>query len=199
VPAFIATLGVMQVASGAAFKISAGESINAVPPSFNWLGLQATAGLPHAVWLAFAVTLVAHVVMSQTVLGRHIYAAGSNPEAARFSGISLTRVRLVVFAACGALAGLGGVIVASQFTSGSPTYGQWAELDAIAAAVVGGTSLEGGRGTIFGTLVGALIIAVIRNGMNLIGIDPYMQKVWLGLVILAAVLLDRSNRQHQRA
>ncbi len=198
VPSFIATLGIMQIASGAAFKLSGGQSINAVPASFNWLGLQSTAGLPHAVWLLLVVAVVAHVFMTQTVMGRHIYAVGGNPEAARFSGISLVRVRLTVFTACGALAGLGGVVYASQFTSGSPNYGQLAELDAIAAAVVGGTSLEGGRGNIFGTLVGALIIAVIRNGMNLTGVDFYSQKIWLGVVILAAVLLDRWTRRGTR-
>ena len=191
VPAFIATLAMMLVAGGAAFKISGGESINQVPASFNWLGLQATAGVPHTVWLLALVALAAHVFMTRTVIGRHIYASGGNPEAARFSGISLGRIRLIVFTFCGGLAGLGGVVVASQFTSGTPTYGQLAELDAIAAAVVGGTSLEGGRGNIPGTLIGALIIAVIRNGMNLTGVDPYAQKIWLGLVILGAVLLDR--------
>ncbi len=191
VPAFIATLAMMLVAGGAAFKISGGESINQVPASFNWLGLQATAGIPHTVWLLALVAIVAHIFMTRTVLGRHIYASGGNPEAARFSGISLGRVRLIVFTLCGGFAGLGGVVVASQFNSGTPTYGQLAELDAIAAAVVGGTSLEGGRGTILGTLIGALIIAVIRNGMNLTGVDPYAQKIWLGLVILGAVLLDR--------
>lgn len=195
VPSFIVTLALMQMASGAAYKLANGQSINALPPEFNWLGLQATLGLPHSVWLALGVAVAAHVFMTQSVMGRHIYAVGGSPEAARCSGISLTKVRLAVFTTCGALAGLGGVTVASQFTNGSPTYGQWAELDAIAAAVVGGASLDGGRGTIFGTVIGALIIAVIRNGMNLLGVDPYLQKIWLGLVILAAVLLDRLVRR----
>jgi ribose transport system permease protein len=128
--------------------------------------------------------------MSRTVLGRYIYAIGGNIEAARLSGVPVKRVLLLVYLLNGALAGLGGVITASQLKSGAPTYGLMYELYVIAAVVVGGTSLAGGQGKIFGTLIGAFIIAVIQNGMNLTGVGSYMQKVVLGLVILGAVLLD---------
>jgi ribose transport system permease protein len=194
IPPFIATLAMMLVASGAAFVLSRGESIYQVPESFTWLGRATAFGLPNAVLLTLLLYSVAHVLLSWTVLGRHIYAVGNNPQAARFSGISLRNVRLTVYTLCGAMAGVGGVVIASQLQSGAPTYGVMYELYAIAAVVVGGTSLHGGRGGVAGTLVGALIIAVIQNGMNLTGVESYTQKIVLGLVILAAVLLDRLTR-----
>jgi ribose transport system permease protein len=167
IPPFIATLGMMLVASGSAYIIAEGQSINQVPDAFVWLGRGADlAGLPNA-------------------------AVGGNAEAARLSGVPVRRVMLAVYVLCGLLAGLGGIVMASQLKSGAPTYGQMYELYVIAAVVVGGTSLSGGEGRVLGTLVGALIIAVIQNGMNLTGVESYTQKVVLGLVILAAVLLDR--------
>ncbi|MHC4202615.1 MAG: ABC transporter permease, partial [Planctomycetota bacterium] len=137
----------------------------------------------------------AHVLMTRTVLGRYIYAAGGNAEAARLSGVPVRRVVLFVYAACGTLAGLGGVVQASQLQSGAPTYGVMYELYVIAAVVVGGTSLAGGQGKILGTLIGAFIIAVIQNGMNLTGVESYTQNVVLGLVILGAVLLDMLKKR----
>lgn len=124
------------------------------------------------------------------MLGRYLYAVGGNAEAARLSGVPVKKVVLFAYTACGALAGLGGIVMASQLKSGSPTYGQMYELYVIAAVVVGGTSLSGGEGKVLGTLIGAFIIAVIQNGMNLTGVESYTQKVVLGLVILGAVLLD---------
>jgi ribose transport system permease protein len=135
------------------------------------------------------------LMMSRTALGRRIYAVGGNDEAARLSGVRVGRVRMFAYTFCGALAGLGGVLLASQLKSGSPTYGLSYELDVIAAVVVGGASLSGGEGRIFGSLIGSLIIAVIRNGMNLTGVESYDQKVVLGLVILGAVLLDQLKRR----
>jgi ribose transport system permease protein len=190
VPAFIATLGMMLVASGLAFIVAKGQSIYQVPDAFIWLGRGEVFGIPNAVWLMAILYVLAHIVMTHTALGRYIYAVGGNPEAARFSGVPVGRVLLFVYAISGALAGLGGVIMASQLKSGSPTYGLMYELFVIAAAVVGGTSLAGGQGKILGTLIGAFIIAVIQNGMNLTGVESYTQKVVLGLVILGAVLVD---------
>jgi ribose transport system permease protein len=129
--------------------------------------------------------------MARTTLGRYIYAVGGNAEAARLAGVRVRAVLLLVYTVCAILAGLGGVIMASQLKSGAPTYGLMYELYVIAAVVVGGTSLSGGEGRIFGTLIGAFIIAVIQNGMNLTNVESYTQKVVLGLVILGAVLLDR--------
>ena len=195
VPPFIATLGMMLVASGLAYIVSDGQSINQVPGSFVRLGRGVnTLGVPHAVVLMFVIYGAAHLVMSRLVFGRYVYAVGGNPVAARLSGVPVRRVLLKVYALCGALAGLGGVVMASQLKSGAPTYGQMYELYVIAAVVVGGTSLSGGEGHIFGTLVGAFIIAVIQNGMNLMGVESYTQKIVLGLVILGAVLADRWKR-----
>ena len=131
------------------------------------------------------------VVMHRLRLGRYIYAVGSNREAARLSGLPVQRVLIFVYGLCGLLAGLGGVIVASQLKIGAPQTGEMKELYVIAAVVVGGASLAGGRGSIMASLLGALVIAVIENGMNLTGVENYTQKIVLGLVILAAVLLDQ--------
>ena len=139
--------------------------------------------------------LLAHFMMGRTRWGRYLYAVGGNAEAARLSGVPVKRIQLSAYVLSGALAGLGGVIMASQLKSGAPTYGQMYELYVIAAVVVGGTSLSGGEGKILGTLIGAFIIAVIQNGMNLMNIEPYTQKVILGLVILLAVLLDKLKQR----
>ena len=200
VPPFIATLAVMQVASGLAYIISEGRPVYRLPQSFVLLGRGAdpVLGIPWAVLLMGVLYAAAHVLMSRTTLGRYIYAVGGNAEAARLAGVRVAAVLLFVYAACGALAGLGGVVMASQLRSGAPTYGLMYELYVIAAVVVGGTSLSGGEGTIHGTLVGAFIIAVIQNGMNLTHVESYTQKVVLGLVILGAVLLDRLKQRGTR-
>jgi ribose transport system permease protein len=151
--------------------------------------------IPNAVLLMLVLYTVAHVLMTRMALGRYIYAVGGNREAARLSGVPVRRVLLFVYTLCGCLAGLGGVITASQLKGGSPNYGHMYELYVIAAVVVGGTSLAGGEGKILGTLIGAFIIAVIRNGMNLTGVESYTQNVILGLVILGAVLLDRLKKR----
>jgi len=192
VPPFIVTLGMMMVASGVAYILAGGQSVYQVPDSFVWLGRGADlGGLPNAVVLMLLLYAGAHLLMSGTRLGRYIYAVGDNLRAARLSGVRVNMVRLFVYVWSGLLAGLGGVVMASQLKSGSPTYGAMYELYTIAAVVVGGTSLSGGKGKMFGTMIGAFTIAVIQNGMNLLNVEPFMQKVVLGLVILGAVLLDR--------
>jgi ribose transport system permease protein len=196
IPPFIVTLAMMLVASGAAFLLSHGQSVYQVPDSFVWLGRGADFfNLPNAVVLMAALYLAAHIVMTRTVLGRFLYAVGGNRVAARLSGVPVKRVLLTAYIASGLLAGLGGVIMASQLKSGAPTYGGMYELYVIAAVVVGGASLNGGSGRMFGTLIGALTIAVIQNGMNLTNVESYTQKVVLGLVILGAVLLDLLRRR----
>lgn len=199
IPPFIATLAMMQVASGLAYIVSHGGSIYQIPVSFTWLGRGTDLlSIPNTVLLMAGIYALAHVVMKRTRLGRHIYAVGGNRQAARLSGLRVNRVLLVVYIVSGAMAGLGGVIEASQLKSGSPTYGLMYELYVIAAVVVGGTSLSGGEGRILGTLIGALIIGVIQNGMNLTEVESYTQKVVLGLVILGAVLLDMLKKQGWR-
>jgi ribose transport system permease protein len=197
IPPFIATLAMMQVAAGLAYIISQGRPIYQLPANFVWLGrgTDPLLKLPIAVILMLLLYFVAWVVMERSVLGRHIYAVGGNPEAARLSGVKVNSILMFAYTLCGLLAGIGGIIMASQLKSGAPTYGLTYELYVIAAVVVGGTSLSGGEGKIIGTLIGAFIIGVIQNGMNLTNIETYTQKVVLGLVILAAVLFDRMKQK----
>lgn len=196
IPPFIATLAMMQVASGLAFIITQGQSLYDISPSFTWLGRgTGLFGVPNTVVLMLLIYIVAHVLMARSRIGRQIYAVGGNSEASRLSGVSVGKTLLCVYLVSGLMAGVGGVITVSQLKAGAPTYGNMYELYVIAAVVVGGTSLSGGQGYIFGTLIGAFIIAVIRNGMNLMNVEPYTQKVVLGLVILGAVLIDRMKRR----
>ncbi len=194
-PAFIVTLGIMMMASGLAFRLSDGRSIPELPQSFFWIGGGQTFGIPNPVLLMLVLYVIAHVVMSKTVFGRYVYAIGGNEKAARLSGVPVNRILLSVYTICGLLAGLGGVVLASQLAAGDPKFGLMYELEVIAAVVVGGTSLMGGSGKIFGTLIGAFIIAVIKNGMNLTNVDPFNQKIVLGAVLLSAVLLDTLKRR----
>ncbi len=197
IPPFIATLAMMQVAAGLGYIISRGKPIYRLPDSFVWLGrgVDPIFHIPFAVILMLVLYMIAHLVMTRTTYGRYIYAVGGNMEAARLSGIRVKLIIFSVYTICGMLAGLGGVVMASQLKSGAPTYGLTYELYVIAAVVVGGTSLMGGEGRILGTLIGAFIIAVIQNGMNLVNVESYTQKVVLGLVILAAVLVDRLKQR----
>lgn len=191
IPPFIATLAIMLMANGAAYLLSGSQSIYQLPASFQWLGLHADLGvIPNAVVLMVLLYCGAHVVMKRTRFGRYLYAVGGNRQAARLSGVPVNTVLVAVYAISGALAGLGGIIMASRLKSGSPTYGVMYELYVIAAVVVGGASLSGGEGRVLGTLIGALVIAVVNNGMNLTGVDSHAQKIVLGAVILGAVLLD---------
>jgi ribose transport system permease protein len=192
IPPFIVTLAMMLVGSGLAYILAEGQSIYQIPDSFVWLGRGSDfMGLPNAVVLMIVLYVLAHVLMSRMKLGRYLYAVGGNGEAARLSGVPVKRVLMFAYVASALLAGLGGVVMASQLKSGSATYGNMYELYVIAAVVVGGASLSGGEGRMLGTLTGAFTIAVIQNGMNLTNVESYTQKVVLGLVILGAVMLDK--------
>ena len=199
IPPFIVTLGMMMMASGLSFRLAEGRSIPELPEAFFWLGRGQTMGVPNPVLLMIVLYIIAHVVMSQMVFGRYVYAIGGNEEAARLSGVPVKRVLLAVYTICGALAGLGGIVLTSQLSAGDPKFGQMYELEVIAAVVVGGTSLMGGQGKILGTLIGAFIIAVIKNGMNLTDVDPFNQKIVLGAVLTGAVLLDTLKRRGGRS
>ena len=192
IPAFIATLGIMFIAKGLAFIFSDSAPVQVANETFGWLGRgRDFFGLPNSVILMLILFAIAHVVMTRTSIGRYIYAVGGNPEAARLSGVPVKWVLVFVYTLTGLLAGLGGVMEASLHITGDPKSGDLVELKVIAAVVVGGTSLAGGQGRILGTLIGAFIIAVINNGMNLTGVESHMQKVIYGAVILIAVLVDR--------
>ena len=207
IPPFIVTLAMMLVASGLAFILSSGNSIPELPEAYTLLGRGALLSVPNPVLLLqgriefvpirnpvllmLVTYTIAYLVLSFSVLGRYVYAVGGNREAAFLSGVPVKRVLFLTYVLAGLLAGVGGIVFASEFQSGDPRYGIMYELYVIAAVVVGGTSLTGGRGTVLGTLVGALLIGVINNGMNLLHVESYVQKVILGLVILGAVLLDR--------
>ncbi len=192
-PPFIVTLSTMLAVSGVAYMLTGGESAYQIPPAFTWLGRGTVGGIPNSVVLLVVLYTTAHFVMTRTTSGRYLYAVGGNREASRLSGIRTERVLLAAYICSALLAGFGGVIMASQLQSGSPMFGQMYELYVIAAVVVGGTSLTGGRGTMLGTLTGAFIIAVIQNGMNLLRVESYLQKVVLGLVILIAVGIDQQR------
>jgi ribose transport system permease protein len=200
IPPFIVTLATMSIASGLAFMVTRGETINAVPLSIKWLMRGASlGGIPNGVLLMLLLYAAGHVVLSRTTFGRYLYAVGGNRKAAWLCGVPVRRVELTSYVISGALAGLAGVLMVSQYRSGAPTYGLTYELQTIAAVVVGGTSLSGGQGRMFGTLLGALLIAVVQNGMNLMGISSDPQKVVLGLVILAAAVIDRLKQVRAEA
>ena len=188
---FITTLAFMMMARGLAFMITGGFSIYQVPKALPWFGQGTILAIPNTVLLLALLYVAAHVFMSHTRMGRYIYAVGGNSEAARLSGVPVRGVIVFVYAVSALAAGLGGCITASQLNTGTPSMGKMDELYVIAAVVVGGTSLSGGSGRMLGTLIGAFIISVIQNGMNLMGLESYTQDVVLGAVILAAVLLDK--------
>jgi ribose transport system permease protein len=193
---FIATLGTMTLLRGAALVLSNGSPISGFPSQlFAMLGGGYVARLiPVPVVLMLAMFAVFWFVLRRTVFGRHVYATGGNAEAAKLSGVNTDRVQILVYTVSGAMAALAGVILTSRLDSAQPTAGAGYELDAITAVVLGGTSLAGGRGWIFGTLVGALLIGVLNNGLNLLGVSAFYQEVVKGSVILLAVLLDRGGK-----
>jgi ribose transport system permease protein len=186
VPPFIVTLAMMLVVRGIAFKYTDARTISGLPPSFASL----SQGLSMSIVMA-AVFGLSWLVLMRTPFGRHVYAAGGNRDAAWLSGIRVNRVLLNVYVMCGVSAGLAGVLVASRLNAGYPRAGELYELDAVAAVVVGGTSLFGGRGSIWGTLAGAFFIGILNNGLNLYNVSTYDQMIAKGAVLLAAASLDR--------
>jgi ribose transport system permease protein len=189
VPPFVVTLAMMLVVRGAAFKYTDARTISGLPESFSVLsGNLATFLIMAAVFAA------AWVVLMRTPFGRHVYATGGNADAAWLSGVRVARVQFAVYAISGVCAGLAGILVASRLNAGYPRAGEYYELDAIAAVVVGGTSLFGGRGSIWGTLAGAFFIGVLNNGLNLFRVSTYDQLIVKGAVLLLAASLDRWRR-----
>lgn len=193
VPAFVTTLGMLSVARGATLLYSGGRPIPNLSVGFRWLGQGSIVGIPVPVIIFAIVFAVAAVVLRYTVYGRRIYAVGGNPRSAKTSGINVRAITFSVYAIMGALAGLAGVMLTARTTSALPQAGIGYELDAIAAVVIGGTSLTGGVGRIGYTLVGVLIIGMISNGLDLMGVSSYYQQIIKGSIIVMAVLIDRTR------
>jgi ribose/xylose/arabinose/galactoside ABC-type transport system permease subunit len=192
VPPFIATLALMSSLRGLAFIVAGGQSISSLPDAYTWLGWHRIGGvIPVNVLVMLSVFLLGGLLLNATRFGRHVRAIGGNEDSARLSGVRVARVKWGVYCMCAVLAALGGLVASSKLGSGVPKMGIGAELSVIAAVVVGGTSLSGGRGTIGGTFLGLLIIAVLETGLNWVGVETFGQQVTLGIAILAAVLLDQ--------
>jgi ribose/xylose/arabinose/galactoside ABC-type transport system permease subunit len=195
VPPFVVTLAVLTIARGLAFILAEGRSIGNLPESFAWLGKTSILGVPLPVLLMLATFAAGWFVLRYTTFGRYVYAVGGNAEAAFLAGVNVKATTFWVYVLNGLLVGVAAVALASRLGAGVPNSGLQYELDVIAAVVVGGTSLAGGRGSVITTLLGAIFIGVLNNGLNLRGTDPYLQKIWLGAVILIAVLFDRRNNK----
>lgn len=191
-PSFIATLATLSILSGLALQLTQGNPVSVTDYNFQNIGQARIAGIPTPVWIMIVVFVIFGILLARTRFGRYAYATGDNAEAAKLSGISVDRVKILAFVISGALAALAGFIVTARLSTAEPTAGTGLELEAIAAVIIGGTSLAGGRGDLLGTIVGALILGVIDNGMNLLNVNPFLQDVVKGVVILFAVLLDRN-------
>jgi ribose/xylose/arabinose/galactoside ABC-type transport system permease subunit len=190
-PSFLVTLALLSIERGLAFLFSSGQAVSDLPAGFNWLGQGILLGVPVPVWLTAACFGGGWFVLSRTVWGRWIYALGGNESAAWLAGIDTRAVALGTYVGNGLLVGLAAVVLTARLGAAVPNAGAGYELDVIAAVVVGGTSLTGGRGTVLGTLAGAVCIGTLDNALNLANVDPYMQRVVVGVVILLAVLGER--------
>jgi ribose transport system permease protein len=190
VPPFIATLAGLTVYRGLSLVITKGLPIVKFEGSFRFIGQGAIAGIPVPVIIMVIVVIVMQLILSRTAFGAYIYAVGGNEEAARLSGIKVAWVKFWAYVLCGLLSGLSGMILMARLSSAQPAVGEGFELDAIAAVVLGGTSLMGGRGAVWSTLIGALVIGILSNGMNLMGVHSHYQLVAKGVLIVLAVMLD---------
>jgi ribose transport system permease protein len=191
VPPFVATLAMLTIARGFTMLYTEGHPISNLGNDFALIGAESFIGIPVPVWIAALVVLLAVFITRKTKLGRYIYAIGGNETAAKLSGIRINRVKLTVYSLGAALAAIGGIIVTSRLDSAQPNAGVSYELDAIAAVVIGGTSLNGGKGSVWGTVIGAVIIGVLNNGLVLLNVSPFWQQVVKGGVILLAVIIDK--------
>ncbi len=201
---FIATLGTLYIARGAALLSSGGRTFPNLSgsedmgtASFPVIGTGSVLGLPVMVWMLIAVALLAHYISRRTPLGRHVYAVGGNERGAALSGVKVNRIKMFVYMFSGFCAALVGLIIASQLQAAHPATGETFELNAIAAAVLGGTSMSGGRGRIFGTIVGAFVIGILSDGLIMMGVSSFWQTVIKGIVIIVAVVIDQAQSRLQ--
>jgi inositol transport system permease protein len=195
IPPFIATLGMMTMARGFAYIYSNGRPVSTLNADFLWIGGGDIGGVPVPIIIFGLVIVLTHLMLNFTRFGRHIYAIGGNEVAARVSGVNLGLTKVGIYMFSGLMAGLGGVVLTARVQSATPALGTGYELDAIASAVIGGTSFAGGIGTVWGTVVGALIIGVMNNGLDLLNVSPFYQQVVKGVIIIVAIIIDeRKNR-----
>lgn len=199
IPAMIATLGTMYMARGLVLVITKGSPVYPLPESFTNFSKASVAGIPSIVLIALVISIIAHFVLKKTTYGRAVYAIGGNPETAKFAGIKVNMVTASCYVISGVLAALSGILTAARMGSGQPSVGDGTEMTVITAVIIGGTSLNGGAGTILGTVLGALLMNVLSSGMNLVGVSAYWQKFVMGLVIIVAVGLDMYQRSKRKA
>jgi ribose/xylose/arabinose/galactoside ABC-type transport system permease subunit len=197
IPSFVVTLGMLAVARGLALGITTGSTVSGMPAAFLVLGQGMWLGVPIPVWIAVVVALVAHLVLTRTVFGRHIYFLCSDEDAAVLSGIRVRRVKIAIFTIASTLAALESVIETARLSVGQPSAGNGYELVAIGAVVIGGANMLGGEGSILGTVMGAILLALIQNGLILLGISAYWQQVFSGAIIIIAVGLNMWRRQRE--
>jgi ribose transport system permease protein len=203
IPPFIATLGMMLILKGLSLVISGVKPIYFNDtPNFPMISIDSFVGqivpgleIPNGVLILFVVAIIASIILNRTLLGRYIFALGSNEEAARLSGVNVDRWKIVTYALGGLVCGIAGLLIASRLNSAQPALGQGYELDAIAAVVIGGTSLSGGRGTVLGTIIGAFIMSVLNNGLRIMGVAQEWQIVVTGIIIIVAVFVDMMLRK----
>lgn len=198
IPSFIITLGTLGMGLGLAQVITKGTDVTGLPPQMvTAIGMRQVLGLPLPVWIAAVVAVVAGLVLAKTQFGRYTYAIGSNPEGARRSGIKVSRHQVVLFTMMGALAGLAAVLDVARYTTTQVSGHSADNLVAIAAVIIGGASLFGGRGTIFGTAIGVMIPAVLNNGLVIVDVQPFWQTVAIGAILIVAVAIDDIKRRQQ--
>ncbi len=197
VPPFVATLAMLTIARGLTMLWTKGFPITSLGDDFSFIGTGWFLGIPMPVWISLILVAAAILLTRKTRLGRYIYAIGGNEKAAALAGIPILKIKTVVYTLAGAMAAIGGLIVTSRLDSAQPNAGASYELDSIAAVVIGGTSLSGGKGTILGTVQGALIIGVLNNGLVLLNVSPFWQQVVKGIVILLAVIIEKFNTRKE--
>lgn len=193
-PPFIATLGMLSIARGLTELWTGGYPITGLGEQFGRLGTGHFVGIPVPTCIVIVLVVVFAIVTRKTKFGRHLYAVGGAEQAARLSGVNVNRVKMIAYVCAGALAGVAGLLLTARLDSATPTAGETFELDSIAAVVIGGASLSGGRGSILGAVLGCLIIGILNNGLVLLGVSPFWQKVIKGMVIIIAVAIDRASR-----
>ena len=194
-PPFIVTLGSMSMVRGLAFAITGGETIRSLPPEFLTIGQGSILEIPIPILMMATVAVVVGFLLKASTWGRYVYAIGGNEQAAVYSGVNVDKIKLLVYGLSGLCAGIAGVLFTSRFGVGQSTAGLGYELDVIAAAVIGGISLSGGRGTILGAIIGSLLMGILRNGLVLLNVSPYWQQFAIGAVIILAVILDRKTKR----